>query len=95
MKIRPSKTSTFDLEYKKYCIYCGEIAKYYYEWDEYEKMEMYYCECPSAIAELKYKKKFEELEQERKKEVIIDEKAINKLKYNYELKILKNHYKIK
>jgi hypothetical protein len=78
-----------------YCAYCGKIAKYISEWDEYEKSEVYYCDCSSAIAELKYKDEFDKLEQKRRMEVVIDEKTINKLIYKYKLKELKKQYEIK
>jgi hypothetical protein len=85
-------TSTFSLGHEKYCSYCGKKAIYYSRYYEYDKWEYWYCDCSSAIAQIELDKKQELLDLEKKKLLIVDQKAINKTKYGFELKKLKEKY---
>jgi len=86
-------TSVFRLGYKKYCSYCGKEAIYYYRYYEYDKWEYWYCDCPSAIAQIELDKEQVQLDNKKKRLLVVNTEAVNKVKYDFDLKALKEKYK--
>lgn len=87
-------TKTFSLNFKKYCAYCGKEAKSKTEWDEYTPYYYHFCDCESANAEHELNKKISELKKQYKSKIIINEKAVNQVKFDYEMNELKRKYKL-
>ena len=72
---------------KRYCSYCAKEAKYDYDYDEYDKIDYYWCECEGANL-------WHDIEiLNRKLQGFVNEKELQRLRYNEELKKLKYKFK--
>jgi predicted YcjX-like family ATPase len=70
---------------KTYCVYCGEVVPELVEWDEYTKYSFYNCTCEKALIEIECKQKMPQA----------DRKIVNRLRYEDELRQLKDKYGMK
>lgn len=76
----------------KHCVYCGSVAMHEFEYeDHYYRYDYYFCDCEGALLDIQVKEMTEKLNNLIKD---TNEKILNGHRYEYELKQLKNKYKI-
>jgi len=75
---------------KKYCVYCGAIMQEDHTYEEYERLETTFCDCEGANLEVKSNELLSKMKQLKN-----NNKVLDKLRYEAELKELKRKYCIK
>lgn len=87
------QTQTELIGINHYCIYCGNKAIIDTEWDEYERSDTYFCNCELAKLEQEISKQIQKIQFEYYPKLKVNEKMLNKLKFDKELEFIKRKYK--